>query len=85
MGVNILSMLMSLFNLVAANKAPDDGKKLFKDYGILAQNLVELGALAMVADPAAKHRRKIVSLAKVCKSLCFFFSIKSKPCCLKAG
>ena len=79
MGVNILSMLMSLFNLVTANKAPDDGKKLFRDYGILAQNLVELGALAMVADPAAKCRRKMVSLAKVCRLLCVSFLQSLNP------
>lgn len=85
MGVNILSMPMFRLNLVTANKAPDDGKKLFRDYGILAQNLVELGALAMVADPAAKHRRKIVSLAKVYRFIVFFFSAKSKACCIKAG
>jgi hypothetical protein len=73
MGVNILSTPMPLLNSVVANEAPDDGKKLFRDYGILAQNLVELGALATVADPTAKSRRKIVSLAKVCRSMCFFF------------
>lgn len=54
MGVNILN----------------DGKKLFRDYGILAQSLVELGALAMVADPAAKRRRKMVSLAKLVEQYC---------------
>jgi hypothetical protein len=53
----------------------DDGKKLFRDYGIHAQNLVELGALALLADPAgsqerSKSKRKIVSLVKV-SFLCF--------------
>jgi hypothetical protein len=43
---------------------------LFRDYGILAQNLVELGALALLADPAGSkekraNKRKIVSLVKV--------------------
>jgi hypothetical protein len=51
----------------------DDGQKLFRDYGILARNLVELGALARQADPSSTQafasedgrRRTIVSLAKV--------------------
>ena len=50
--------------------ALDDGKKLFRDYGIAAQNLVELGALAWLADPAgikerSTTKRKIISLVKV--------------------
>lgn len=44
----------------------DDGAKLFRDYGILAKGLVELGGLALFVDPkGAKEKRKIVSLAKV--------------------
>lgn len=45
----------------------DDGQKLFRDYGILARNLVELGAVARQVDPsfAKAHKRSIVSLAKV--------------------
>jgi len=43
-----------------------DGKKLFRDYGILAKNLVELGTVALMVDPAPVWKRKIVSLAKVC-------------------
>lgn len=45
----------------------DDGAKLFRDFGIRAQNLVELGALAKHVDPsfAAVHSRAIVSLASV--------------------
>jgi hypothetical protein len=46
----------------------DDGRKLFRDYGILAKNLVELGAVALVADPDSqigKAKRKIVSLVRV--------------------
>ncbi|RDB28236.1 Werner Syndrome-like exonuclease [Hypsizygus marmoreus] len=55
LGVNILS----------------DGKKLFRDHGILAKNLVELGAVARVADPmGAKWKRKIVSLAKLVEQYC---------------
>ncbi|KAH9848042.1 ribonuclease H-like domain-containing protein [Lenzites betulinus] len=44
-----------------------DGQKLFRDYGILARNLVELGAVARHVDPefAKAHKRSIVSLAKV--------------------
>ncbi|TFK31280.1 ribonuclease H-like domain-containing protein [Crucibulum laeve] len=50
----------------------NDGKKLFRDYGILAANLVELGAIALVADPAGKPggQRKIVSLAKLVEHYC---------------
>ncbi|EIW53709.1 ribonuclease H-like protein [Trametes versicolor FP-101664 SS1] len=45
----------------------NDGQKLFRDYGILARNLVELGAVARQVDPsfAKAHKRSIVSLAKV--------------------
>lgn len=45
----------------------DDGMKLFRDYGILASNLVELGALACQVDKnfASTFRRPIVSLVKV--------------------
>ncbi|KAI0040604.1 ribonuclease H-like protein [Auriscalpium vulgare] len=45
----------------------NDGMKLYRDYGILAANLVELGALAGAADTrfAAVYNRRIVSLAKV--------------------
>ncbi|KIM92426.1 hypothetical protein PILCRDRAFT_810481 [Piloderma croceum F 1598] len=46
----------------------NDGAKLFRDFGIRAHNLVELGALAKHVDPsfAAVHTtRLIVSLAKV--------------------
>ncbi|KAI0768322.1 ribonuclease H-like domain-containing protein [Trametes elegans] len=45
----------------------NDGQKLFRDFGILARSLVELGTLAHVADPsfANAYRRKIVSLARV--------------------
>ncbi|KAF7327540.1 Nuclear transport factor 2 [Mycena kentingensis (nom. inval.)] len=43
----------------------NDGKKLFRDYGILSQGLVELGGLARQADPAFNgHGRKVVALAK---------------------
>jgi hypothetical protein len=45
----------------------DDGMKLFRDYGILASNLVELGALACQVDKSfsSTFKRPIVSLAKV--------------------
>ncbi|KZV67369.1 ribonuclease H-like protein, partial [Peniophora sp. CONT] len=45
----------------------NDGMKLYRDYGVLARNLVELGALACAADTrfAAAYNRPIVSLAKV--------------------
>jgi hypothetical protein len=48
----------------------NDGKKLFRDHSILAKNLVELGALALLVDPAgsqerSKSKRRIISLAKL--------------------
>ncbi|KAJ7671680.1 ribonuclease H-like protein, partial [Mycena polygramma] len=46
-----------------------DAKKLFKDYGVMMAGLVELGALARVADPSCTDAwgkgKRIVSLAKV--------------------
>ncbi|KAI0672541.1 ribonuclease H-like domain-containing protein [Trametes maxima] len=44
-----------------------DGWKLFRDFGILARGLVELGALAREADPSfsVKYKRSVVSLASV--------------------
>ncbi|KAK7683603.1 hypothetical protein QCA50_013441 [Cerrena zonata] len=44
-----------------------DGTKLFNDFGIIANNLVELGGLAQQADPTFKdtYNRSIVSLAKM--------------------
>ncbi|KAG5653721.1 hypothetical protein H0H81_011128 [Sphagnurus paluster] len=47
----------------------NDGKKLFRDYGILAKNLVELGAIAAAADPDGPKRR-IVSLSKLTERYC---------------
>ncbi|CDO76126.1 hypothetical protein BN946_scf184876.g19 [Trametes cinnabarina] len=45
----------------------NDGHKLFRDYGILARGLAELGSLAHQADPAFSqtYKRSIVSLASV--------------------
>ncbi|KAF8809416.1 ribonuclease H-like protein [Phlegmacium glaucopus] len=53
----------------------NDGNKLFRDYGILAQNLLELGAFALLADPAGSQKRstskrKIISLAKLVQWYC---------------
>jgi hypothetical protein len=48
-----------------------DAKKLFRDYGVMMAGLVELGALARLADPPSTDTkvwgsgRKIVALAKV--------------------
>lgn len=53
----------------SCSRIPDDGKKLFRDYGILAKNLIELGSLALVVDPAPVAKRKIVSLAKVSSAI----------------
>ncbi|KAJ6570270.1 ribonuclease H-like domain-containing protein [Mycena vulgaris] len=49
----------------------NDAKKLFKDYGIMMANVVELGALAKQADPACAdpeiwgRGKRIVALAKL--------------------
>ncbi|KAJ7454855.1 ribonuclease H-like protein [Mycena latifolia] len=49
----------------------NDAKKLFRDYGIMMANVVELGALARQADPACTDpsvwggSKRIVSLAKL--------------------
>ncbi|OBZ66335.1 Werner syndrome ATP-dependent helicase [Grifola frondosa] len=45
----------------------NDGQKLFRDYGITAANMVELGAFAHQADPefSKVYKRSIVSLIKV--------------------
>lgn len=44
-----------------------DGMKLFKDFGIAANNLAELGGVARQADPTFSdaYNRSIVSLAKM--------------------
>lgn len=67
MGVNILSKSTKRERrrLIKDSQTLDDGKKLFRDYGILAKNLVELGSVALVVDPSPVAKRKIVSLAKV--------------------
>ncbi|TCD69748.1 hypothetical protein EIP91_006284 [Steccherinum ochraceum] len=43
----------------------NDGRKLFRDFGILAANLVELGGLGRQADPAFAQKRNIVALATI--------------------
>ncbi|KAJ8587128.1 ribonuclease H-like protein [Rhizopogon salebrosus TDB-379] len=45
----------------------NDGEKLYRDFGIIAQGLVELGALAHFADDAFSsiYKRRVVSLAKM--------------------
>jgi len=53
----------------------NDGKKLFRDHGILAKNLVELGALALLVDPVgsqerSKSKRRVVSLVKLVRWYC---------------
>lgn len=53
--------------LPSISNLADDGSKLFRDFGICARNLVELGALARHVDPsfAATYNRAIVGLANV--------------------
>ncbi|KIK44728.1 hypothetical protein CY34DRAFT_39080, partial [Suillus luteus UH-Slu-Lm8-n1] len=45
----------------------NDGEKLYRDFGITARGLVELGALAHVADDnfSSIYKRRVVSLAKM--------------------
>ncbi|KAG1807493.1 uncharacterized protein BJ212DRAFT_1449312 [Suillus subaureus] len=45
----------------------NDGEKLFRDFGITTRGLVELGALAHVADDtfSSIYKRRVVSLAKM--------------------
>jgi len=54
--------------------------KLFRDYGILASNLVELGAFACQIDKgfASTFKRPIVSLAKVV-SYCLHKTLDKGP------
>lgn len=58
---------MLFSGLRTCEQIQDDGMKLFRDYGVLASNLVELGALACQVDNnfASTFKRPIVSLAKV--------------------
>ena len=64
-GLLTYRVAVSLFQLIPA----DDGKKLFRDFGIVASNLVELSAMAKQADPGFEQsfgpNRMLVSLAKV--------------------
>lgn len=68
-GANILSKYHFLrsFDFLVNFKSnmADDANKLNRDFGIKAQNLVELGALGRQADPTFTHKRAIVSLANV--------------------
>ncbi|EIN14444.1 ribonuclease H-like protein [Punctularia strigosozonata HHB-11173 SS5] len=43
----------------------NDGQKLYRDFGILPRNLVELGRLARAADPEFPISRSIVALRKM--------------------
>ncbi|KAG6817015.1 hypothetical protein H0H87_000637 [Tephrocybe sp. NHM501043] len=43
----------------------NDGKKLFRDYGIIPKNLLELGVVAAAWDPEHAIKRKVISLAKL--------------------
>lgn len=66
MGANIASASRSSNERLDTHTwISDDGRKLFRDYGILAANLVELGGLARAADPSCSFTRSIVALAKV--------------------
>ncbi|KAG2134117.1 hypothetical protein DEU56DRAFT_888707 [Suillus clintonianus] len=58
----------------------NDGEKLYRDFGIMARGLVELGALAHVADDAFSrvYKRRIVSLAKMTATYLERNLVKSK-------
>ncbi|KAI0299388.1 ribonuclease H-like domain-containing protein [Multifurca ochricompacta] len=58
----------------------NDGMKLYRDYGLLASNLIELGALACQVDEkfASMFRRPIVSLAKMV-SYCLHKTLDKGP------
>jgi hypothetical protein len=45
----------------------DDAVKLYRDYGVIGRNFIELGAFARASDPAFKrlYLRRIVSLRNV--------------------
>ncbi|KAH9915179.1 ribonuclease H-like domain-containing protein [Epithele typhae] len=45
----------------------NDGHKLYRDYGVRAAGLVELGTFARHTDPAFPFNRSIVALAKIVK------------------
>ncbi|KAI0252825.1 hypothetical protein BJV78DRAFT_1153462 [Lactifluus subvellereus] len=73
--------------LIESSKVPkagvnirNDGMKLFRDYGILASNLVELGALACQVDSGfeSAFKRPIVALAKVV-SYCLHKTLDKGP------
>ena len=69
MGANIRSKSERFRLGIPTNSLPliDDGVKLWRDFGILANNLVELGGLAQQADPAfhTTYKRSLVSLARM--------------------
>ncbi|KAG6907110.1 hypothetical protein DXG01_010486 [Tephrocybe rancida] len=48
----------------------DDGRKLFRDYGIIPKNLLELGVLSAAWDPTHTIKRKVISLAKLTAKHC---------------
>ena len=60
-----MSFVYGLRAVCHPDRVQDDGRKLFGDFGILAQNLVELGGLAREADPKCKFTRSITALATV--------------------
>ncbi|KAH9968063.1 ribonuclease H-like domain-containing protein [Russula dissimulans] len=73
--------------LIESSKVPktgvnirNDGMKLFRDYGVFASNLVELGALACQVDEgfALTFKRPIVALAKVV-SYCLHKTLDKGP------
>jgi hypothetical protein len=51
LGANIKSACARAAPLTPADRAADDGEKLVRDFGVRCAGLVELGAIARVADP----------------------------------
>ncbi|OJA16521.1 hypothetical protein AZE42_00655 [Rhizopogon vesiculosus] len=58
----------------------NDGEKLYRDFGIIARGLVELGALAHFTDDAFSsiYKRRVVSLAKMTAMYLKRHLVKSK-------
>ncbi|KAG1903564.1 uncharacterized protein F5891DRAFT_1210049 [Suillus fuscotomentosus] len=69
-------------NETVSGKGLDDGKKLYRDFGITTQGLVELGALAHVTDDtfSSMYKRRVVSLAKMVAMYLECNLVKSKEC-----
>ncbi|KAG6333589.1 hypothetical protein ID866_5505, partial [Astraeus odoratus] len=66
-GANIRSTFAYAYTFLIPTICVDDGEKLYRDFGIHARGLIELGTLATKADEkfSTIYNREIVSLAKM--------------------